>query len=64
MVNKLKEIRMGKFFMTSRQFAEKLGIAEQQYQRYESGKVAPSLEIAIKISKTISIPVEEIWQIN
>lgn len=63
MVNRLKEIRMGKFFMTSRQFAEKLGIAEQQYQRYESGKVAPSLEVALRISQIVQTSVNDIWKL-
>ena len=60
-INKLKEIRMREYLLSSRKFAEKLGVAEQQYQRYESGKVIPTLEIALKISIILNKSVNDIW---
>ena len=64
MNNNLKKIRMGEYFMNMRQFANMIGVAEQQYQRYESGKSIPSLEIAMRISDRLNKKVEDIWFFN
>lgn len=63
-LNNLKEIRMKIYMMSKRDFSRFLGIQEQQYLRYESGRTAPSLMICLKISKKLRIPVDEIWYLE
>lgn len=41
--------------------AEKLGIARQTVNALETGKYAPSLPLAFKISKLFGLPVERIF---
>lgn len=48
----LKELRISKG-LTQKQVAEKCGIAECLYQRYEYGKVMPSVVVGIKIAKVL-----------
>lgn len=57
----LRELRIKKG-LTQKQVAEAVGIAECAYQRYEYGKVLPSVVVAIKIAKALGVSVEEIWK--
>jgi putative transcriptional regulator len=41
--------------------ADKLGIARQTVNALETGKYAPSLPLAFKISKLFALPVEQIF---
>jgi putative transcriptional regulator len=41
--------------------ADKLGIARQTVNALETGKYAPSLPLAFKISKLFELPVEHIF---
>ena len=41
--------------------ADKLGIARQTVNALETGKYAPSLPLAFKISKLFQLPVEQIF---
>ena len=41
--------------------ADKLGIARQTVNALETGKYAPSLPLAFKISKLFHLPVEQIF---
>lgn len=41
--------------------AERLGIARQTVNALETGKYAPSLPLAFKISKLFALPVEQIF---
>lgn len=43
------------------ELADRLGIARQTINALETGKYAPSLPLAFKISKLFSKPVEEIF---
>lgn len=44
--------------------AERLGIARQTINALETGKYAPSLPLAFKISKLFALPVEQIFDPN
>ena len=52
---------MREYMMNKKEFAKFLGIAEQQYLRYENGNATPSLEIALKMSYILNKPVNDIW---
>lgn len=62
--NNLKSIRMQEHMQNKREFAKNIGIAEQQYLRYENAVTLPSLEIALKISNKLNKTVNEIWYIE
>ena len=59
--NHLKEIRMKEYMLNKREFAKFLGIAEQQYIRYENGVSSPSLKICLKITTVLSKKIDDIW---
>lgn len=61
MTNLLKQRRQ-ELNLTQKQVAEKVGIAENAYQRYEKGNVEPLVFIAIKIANALKTNVEGLWR--
>jgi putative transcriptional regulator len=61
--NKLKDFRFENR-MNQGEFAEYLGILQQQYNRYEKNNVQPNLETALKIAKKLNVPVEDIFEMT
>ena len=59
--NRLKNIRMQEFMLNKKEFSKKIGVVEQQYHRYESGAIIPSLEICFRVSKNLNRAIEDIW---
>ena len=58
----LRELRKAKG-ITQNQLAEMLNLeAYQTIQYYENGKLSPSLERAIAISRILGVPVTDIWE--
>jgi DNA-binding XRE family transcriptional regulator len=62
-MNNLKNARLAAG-LTQRQVAEKLGICEQVYQKYEYGKCTPSLCKAIKTAKLLNSTVENLYPLS
>ena len=58
--NRLLEIRLNSGYKYAKDFAEHLGINNQQYSRYESNKSQPTLETAYKIAKKLNIRIEDL----
>lgn len=58
--NRLLEIRLKLGYRYAKDFAEYLGINNQQYSRYESNKSQPTLETAYKIAKKLNIKIEDL----
>ena len=59
-MSKLKERREA-LGLTQRQVAEKIGIAETVYQRYEYGKREPCVSTALKIALALNTTVEKLY---
>lgn len=59
--NRLKEIRMKEYMMSSKEFSEMLGIKLSTYSQWENGINTPNLEKAIEISKKLNKSIEDIW---
>lgn len=57
--NKLLEIRLKLGYKYAKEFAEFLGINNQQYSRYESNRSQPTLETAYTIAKKLDIRIED-----
>lgn len=47
--------------LTQEQLAQMVGVRRETIGRLESSKYNPSLELAIKISRVVKTPVEEIF---
>lgn len=50
--------------MTQAELAEKLGVTRQTINAIEAGKYAPSVELALKMSKHFDVTVNEIFQLD
>lgn len=60
MENHLKMF-LAKEKMTQRQLAEELNVTHQQINNWVSGRSAPGLETALRISKRFNVTVNELW---
>ena len=47
--------------LTQVQIAEKTGMTERGYRRYEAGNGEKTIQTAIKIAKALNTTVEELW---
>jgi len=47
--------------MTQAQLAERVGVARISIVSIESGRFIPTIETALRISKTLGVPVEQIF---
>lgn len=56
---KLKELRL-KANLTQKQIADKLGISQQAYARWETGNHKPTLDTLEKLSHFFNVPIEEL----
>ncbi len=61
--NRLKSIRF-KYEMNQGEFADYLGIRQNQYNRYERQKGKPTLDIALKIAQKLNMHVDDIFYID
>lgn len=59
--NKLKEIRMKEYMLTSSEFAKYLGINLGTYSQIENCKKSVSLENAMIIAEKLNRKIEDIW---
>lgn len=59
--NKLKEIRMREYMLSSSQFAKHLGINLGTYSQIENCKKSVSLENAFIIAEKLNRTIEDIW---
>ena len=64
MTNKISDFRKAQH-MTQPQLAEKVGVSNYTViQRYERGKVEPSVSTAIKIARALNTTVEELFPLE
>lgn len=56
---KLKELRI-KSGLSQTQLAKQLGVSQQSYARWESGKYTPTLDTIQKVSNYFNISIEEL----
>lgn len=59
--NRLKEIRLKEYMMSSKEFSGMLGVKLSTYSQWEKGANNPNLEKAIEISKKLNRTIEDIW---
>lgn len=61
MRNRLKEIRMKEYMMTSSEFSKLLQVPISTYSQWENGSNNPPLTKAFDIAKKLNRKLEEIW---
>jgi putative transcriptional regulator len=62
--NNLLEIRLKMGYRFQKDFAEWLGMEQQDYNRIENNKKQVSLETALQIAQKLNMPVEEIFKLE
>ncbi len=58
---RLRALRVPRGFRTARSFAEKLGIDENRYTRYERAEVEPDIALLIRICQALAITPDELF---
>lgn len=61
-VNSIRRLRFDAGEMTQAHLAEQTGVTRQTIIAIESGKYAPSLELAFKIAAAFGKPLEEVFR--
>lgn len=62
--NRLKEIRMREYMMSSKEFAKKLDVPLSTYSNWELCVSKPKLEEAFEIATKLNKKVDEIWYLE
>ncbi len=62
--NQIRRLRFDHDEMTQQQLAEQVGVTRQTIIALEAGKYTPSLTLALKIARTFSVSVEDVFQFN
>lgn len=62
--NKIKILRVTQGDLTQQNLADAIGCSRQTIHSIESGKFVPSVELALKIAKTLNCKVEELFQLK
>ena len=62
--NRIREFRLEKEAMTQQDLAHAIGVTRQTVNAIEGGKYSPSLEVAFRIAKAFSKPLEEVFQFH
>jgi putative transcriptional regulator len=62
--NKLKIARVTHGDLTQQELAERVSCSRQTINSIENSKFVPSIELTLKIAKTLGIPVEQIFYLE
>jgi putative transcriptional regulator len=60
--NHIRRLRFEHNEMTQQELADKVGVTRQTIIAIEQGKYSPSLSLAFRIAKVLSLPLEEVFQ--
>lgn len=59
--NNIRALRFSHHEMTQKELADKVGVTRQTIIAIEQGQYAPSLELAFRIARVFSMPLEEVF---
>ncbi len=62
--NNIRKLRFQHDEMTQEQLAEKIGVTRQTIVAIEKEKYSPSLELAFRIARVFSLPLEEVFSFD
>lgn len=60
--NTIRSLRLSHGGMTQAQLADQLDVTRQTIIAIEKGKYSPSLEMAFRIARVFSVPLEDVFQ--
>ncbi len=60
--NQIRELRQKHREMTQQELADQIGVTRQTVNAIELGKYSPSLEVAFRIARVFSKPLEDVFQ--
>jgi putative transcriptional regulator len=60
--NTIRTLRFQSGEMTQQQLADSVGLTRQTIIAIEQGRYSPSLEVAFKIARVFSVPLEQVFQ--
>jgi putative transcriptional regulator len=60
--NQIRVLRFHHDEMTQQELAAHIGVTRQTVNAIEAGKYSPSLEVAFRIARVFSKPLEEVFQ--
>ena len=60
--NRIRRLRFDNSEMTQEELARLAGCTRQTIIALEQGKYVPSIELAFKIARALSVPLEEVFQ--
>ncbi len=63
LVNRLRQFRFEAGELTQQALAERAGVTRQTIIAIESGRYAPSLELALKLARVFERPVEDVFSL-
>jgi len=59
--NNIRRLRFHHNEMTQQELADKVGVTRQTIIAIENAKYSPSLELAFRIARVFSVPLEEVF---
>jgi putative transcriptional regulator len=62
--NNIRKLRFEHDEMTQQALADQVGVTRQTIVAIEKGNYSPSLELAFRIARTFSIPLEEVFSVE
>lgn len=62
--NTIRKFRFNNDEMTQQQLADKVGVTRQTIVAIESGKYSPTLELAFRIARVFSVPLEDVFSFD
>jgi putative transcriptional regulator len=60
--NRIRALRFARGEMTQAELAERIGVTRQTLIAIEQGRYSPSLEIAFRIARVLSVPLDDVFQ--
>jgi putative transcriptional regulator len=61
-INRIRRLRFDYNEMTQEELANRVGCTRQTIIALEQGKYIPSIELAFRVSRAFSMPLEEVFQ--
>ncbi len=62
MINRIRRLRFDHNEMTQEELANRVGCTRQTIIALEQGKYIPSIELAFRVARAFSVPLEEVFQ--
>ena len=60
--NTIRTLRFNRNEMTQQELADRVGVTRQTIIAIEQGRYAPSLELAFKIARALTVNIEDVFQ--